>query len=215
MVTALVGYGFARFRFPGRGIWFALVVVSIVIPPQTITVPMYMQFRYFDMFGLFKLFGVESVSLIDSFYPMTMMTLLGMGIKSGLYIFIFRQFFRGLPKEIEEAALIDGAGVLRTYLRVMLPNAVPAIVTVLLFSFVWQYNDTFFANTFMSRLNLIAVKLATVGGTFAGLEGIRDANHIRLVTNAAIVLGIAPIVTVYLLLQRYFMEGIERSGIVG
>jgi multiple sugar transport system permease protein len=139
----------------------------------------------------------------------------GMGLRSGLYIFIFRQFFRGLPKEIEEAALIDGASTLGTFIRVMLPNATPAIITVTVFSLVWQYNDTYYSSMLMNQINLIAVRLVSVGANFGIGEDIADPNRMKLVTHAAIVLGITPIVTIYMLLQRRFMEGLERSGIVG
>jgi multiple sugar transport system permease protein len=146
---------------------------------------------------------------------MILLTLTGLGLRSGLYIFIFRQFFRGLPKEIEEAALIDGAGQFRTYLTVMMPNAVSAIITVAMFSFVWQYNDTFYSSIFMTTITFLTTKLTGLGMSYSSREAIRDPNMIRLVVNAGVVLMIIPILSVYLLMQRYFMEGMERSGIVG
>lgn len=208
LITSLVGYGFARFRFPGRNLLFAIVIITIVVPVQTYMTPMYIQFRYFNMFGM-------EFNLLNKFTPVILLTTFGMGVRSGLYIYIFRQFFRGLPKEIEEAALIDGAGQIRTYLAVMMPNAVSSIITVAMFSFVWQYNDTYYASLLMSSLDLLSVKLTTLGYMFSVKESIRDPNHIRLVVNAGIVLAIMPILAVYLVMQRYFMEGIERSGIVG
>ena len=207
-ITSLVGYGFARFNFPGRSLLFAIVILTIVLPVQTYMVPLFTQFRFFNFFGL-------EFNLINTYAPMTLLTLTGVGLRSGLYIYIFRQFFRGLPKEIEEAALIDGAGAFRTYLTVMLPNAKPAIVTVLMFSFVWQYNDTFYASLFMPQLDILSTNLTGLASTYIAFENIRDPGFVQLVVNAGIVLMITPILTLYVGLQRYFVEGLERSGIVG
>ena len=131
------------------------------------------------------------------------------------FLFIFRQFYKGLPGAIEEAALIDGAGPFRTYLQVMLPNAKPAIITVMLFSFVWQYNDVFFSGLFMKKMGLLATRIVNLPPLLSyGLE-IRDPNLVNLVLTSGIFLTIMPLIILYLFLQRYFMEGIERSGIVG
>lgn len=205
MVASFIGYGFARYEFYGSNIVFGLVILTIVIPSQTIMVPLYMQFRYF--------FG--SINMIDTYWPVILTTLTGVGLRSGLYIFIFRQFYKGLPGAIEEAALIDGAGPFRTYFTVMFPNAKPAIITVMLFSFVWQYNDVFFSGLFMKSMGLLPTRIVSLPSLLAyGLE-IRDPNLVNLVLNAGIFAVIMPLIILYLFLQRYFMEGIERSGIVG
>ena len=206
-ITSFVGYGFARFRFKGSGALFALVLITIVVPVQTYVVPMFMQFRFF----------VGGANLIGSFWTIALLTLTGVGLRSGLYIYIFRQFFKGLPKEIEEAAFIDGAGPFATYIRVMLPNAIPAIITVFLFAFVWHYNDTFYTGMFVPGNRLIAVSLGSVGGNFSGADdGItRTPPEVQMVVFAAVLLAITPILAIYLFLQRFFMEGLERSGIVG
>jgi multiple sugar transport system permease protein len=216
-ICSLVGYGFARFRFPYKNVLFSFVILTIVIPPQTFMVRMYMQFRYFDMFGLASLIRGEPLNLLNTPFPILILTVFGMGLRSGLYIYLFRQFFRGLPKEIEEAAIIDGASRLYTYFKVMLPNAVPSIITVMLFSFVWQFNDTFYSSTFMMRYNFISMKLSSVAVNFSESFGVVrvDPNLATLVTYASVLLVIAPIILIYLLLQKYFIEGIERSGIVG
>ena len=205
-ITSLVGYGFARFKFKGSGILFGLVILTIVVPVQTYVVPLFMQFRFF----------VNDMNLIGNFWTIILLTLTGVGLRSGLYIYIFRQFFKGLPKEIEEAAFIDGAGPFATYARVMLPNAVPAIITVLLFSFVWHYNDTFYTGMFVPGNRLMAVALGSVGGNYSNsIEGTVPPPQIQMVVFASVLLAIAPILTIYLILQRFFMEGLERSGIVG
>jgi multiple sugar transport system permease protein len=132
-----------------------------------------------------------------------------------LFIFIYRQFFKGLPNEIEEAAFIDGAGAFRTFFKVMLPNAKSSIIIVLLFAFVWQYNDTFFAGVPMSGQGLLAMRIDGLQSLLSQVQFIKDPNQIALIINSGVVLVIVPLIVLYLFMQRYFMEGIERSGIVG
>ena len=216
-ITSLVGYGFARFKFPGSGILFALVIVTIVVPVQTFMVPLFINFRYFFGHPDWNLITVASIGSINLpwSWSMFLLTVTGVGLRSGLYIYIFRQFFRGLPKEIEEAAFIDGAGTFYTYAKVMIPNAVPAIVTVFLFAFVWHYNDTFYTSTLMHGNRLMATMLGSLPQTFNVVEEVNNPLVTQLVTFAGVLLAIAPILTIYLILQRYFIEGLERSGIVG
>lgn len=223
---ALAGYGFARFKFPGSHLLFMLVVLTILIPSSTLMVPMYLHFRKFDVLNLVTLFtGKEGVNLLNTYWPSLITSALGVGLKSGLYIYIFRQFFRGLPKEIEEAALIDGAGGIRTFLTIMLPNAIPPIITVLLFAFVWQYNDTFYASLFMSNSDLMANAVAALPanvGKFlpellglVGTEARADPNHVAMIVDTGILMAIAPLNIMYLFVQRYFVESVERTGVVG
>lgn len=201
-VCSMVGYGFARFDFPFKKLLFACVVVMIVLPTNTIMLPLYMTFKKFNLLG--------------STVPMYIMTVLGCGLRSGLYIYIFNQFFRGLPKEIEEAAFVDGAGVLYTYLRIMLVNAVPAVITVAVFSMVWQYNDTFYAKLFLISENVvISKKISTLVAVLANIDKILDTTVQQLYLDAGIILIMLPIMLIYIFLQRYFIEGVERSGIVG
>jgi len=208
LVTSMVGYGFARFKFPGSGVLFACVIITIVIPVQTYMVPLFLDLRYLNIFGM-------QFNLIGSFASVIVLTATASGLRSGLYIYIFRQFFKGMPKEIEEAALIDGAGQLRTFFTVMLPNATSAIITVVMFALVWQYNDTFYSSLFMTGKEFLSVKLVGLATAYQVAENIRDPKNAELVVNAGIILMITPIVTIYLGMQRYFMESIERSGIVG
>ncbi|MCL2225389.1 MAG: carbohydrate ABC transporter permease [Defluviitaleaceae bacterium] len=206
MVCSMIGYGFARFKYPGVNALFALVIITIVVPVHSYMVPMFINFRFF--------FGTD-INLINSWWALGLLTATGVGLRSGLYIYIFRQFFRGLPKEIEEAAFIDGAGPFYTYIKVMMPNAVPAIITVLLFAFVWHYNDTFYTSLLMPQVNMMSTYLMALVDTYATAE--RDFNPLgqQMVLFAGVLLAIAPILTLYMFLQRYFVEGLERSGIVG
>lgn len=215
-ICAMIGYGFARFKFKGNSLLFGLVILTIVVPTQTLMVPMYAQFRYFDLFGIVKLItGKNGINLMNTIWPMLLMTITGLGLRSGLYIYIYRQFFKGLPKEIEEAAWIDGAGPFYTFFHVMLPNAKSSMITVMLFSFVWQYNDTYFASLYMNNFNLLSLKVTTLAANVTQALKIQDVNILQVIVDSGILLVIVPLLIIYLFLQRHFMEGIERSGIVG
>lgn len=215
LVCSMVGYGFARFDFPLKKLLFGCVVVMIVIPAHTIMLPLYMTFKSFDPFGIVSAIK-GTPGIMGTVVPMYIMTLLGCGVRSGLYIYIFNQFFRGLPKEIEEAALVDGCGVWYTYFRIMLINAMPAVITVAVFSIVWQFNDTFYAKLFLiSEDVVISKKISSLQAAIANVDKILDTTIQELYLDAGIVLIILPILIIYLVLQKYFIEGVERSGIVG
>lgn len=203
-----IGYGFARFRFRGRGVLFALVLLTMIVPPELIMVPLFLNFRYFNLFGLL---GGTGINMIGSMWPYAFTSLTGTGIRNGLFIYLMRQFFRGMPGELEEAAYVDGAGPIRTYFRVMLPNALPVMLIVFIFSFVWMYNDVFFAQMFMPNADLMSrnmVRLPLVIRYEQGPEA-------TLAHNAAIILYLLPLIVLYAWLQRHFVESVERSGIVG
>lgn len=216
VICSMVGYGFARFQFPFKKILFGCVVIMIVIPTHTIMLPLYVTFSQFDPLGLVSLIYGKPVNLLSSSIPMYIMTALGCGLRSGLYIYIFNQFFRGLPKEIEEAAFVDGAGTWYTYFRIMLINAIPSVITVAIFSMVWQYNDTFYSKLFLiSDKIVISKRIASLQATLANVDEIMDPSIQQLYVYAGIVLIMLPIVIIYVALQKYFIEGVERSGIVG
>ena len=212
--TMIIGYGFARWRYPGSNLVFALVVLSIVIPPQMVMVPLFLNFRYFDLLGLIPEPGLN---LIGSFWPLVLMALTGTAKRSGLFIFITRNFFRGMSTSLEEAAYVDGAGHLKTFFRIMLPNAKPIAMIVFLFSFVWNWNDLFYTNLFLPGAKLLQLGLATINSQYnlpwanKAVEG----TYIQLVNNAGMLLYVLPVLILYAFLQRYFVESIEKTGLVG
>ena len=216
LIASMAGYGFARFDFPFKNLLFACVVITIVLPTHTIMLPLYQHFRNWDVLGIMNAIFGHKVNLLSGETPMFLMTLLGTGLRSGLFIYIFRQFFRGLPKEIEEAAFIDGAGMFYTYFRIMLVNAMPSVVTVAVFSMVWQYNDMFYVRLFsMPTSHNLTFRLSTIQATISFVDRVRDPMISQLYVYAGVVLVLVPILLIYLILQKYFMEGVERSGIVG
>lgn len=224
---ALAGYGFARFSFPGSNILFALVILTILVPAHTLMVPTYLHFRSFDILELVTLTtGQDGINLMNSYWPSIILSATANGLKAGLFIYIFRQFFRGMPKEIEEAALIDGAGGIATFFRIMLPNAVPPLITVMLFAFVWQYNDSFFNSLFMSEMGLMPSKIAALPANaaqhiativFGGFDpnSKPDPNYVAMIVDTGLLIAISPLIVLYLFVQRYFVESVERTGVVG
>ncbi|HBB72304.1 MAG TPA: carbohydrate ABC transporter permease [Ruminococcus sp.] len=210
---AVTGYGFARFRFRGKSFLFGIVILMILVPTQVIALPLYGQFRFFG-FGSFR------INLIDSMATMYLPAITANGIRSGLMIFLFRQFFRGLPREIEDAAYIDGCGPFMTFLRVMVPNASAAFLTVFLFSLVWYWNDYYVSSTFFTSSRTVALMLKNLD-TELKLRLFNNVNvdlppREQIVwKEAGCLLSIAPVLALYVVLQKYFTEGIARSGITG
>lgn len=216
---ALAGYGFARLKFKGSQLLFACVVLTILVPPTTILIPIYLNLKDFTLMGLFPLLTGKSVNLLNSYWPFILTSLTANSLKAGLYIFIFRQFFRGIPKEVEEAAYIDGAGVGTTFTRIMMPNAIPAIITTTLFSFVWQWNDSFYTTTYLTSSKVMSTQLSSLPYNLSIMLGgdpsKADPFYLSMVQDTGILLAILPLIVIYLFVQRYFVESIERTGIVG
>jgi multiple sugar transport system permease protein len=198
--TALIGYGFARFKFRGHRILFIMVILTLIVPPQTIVIPMFMKFRFF-------LFG--SVSLIDTVWPVIIMSITGLGIKNGLYIFMLRQHFRNLPKELEEAAYIDGYNNIQTFFKIILPSSKTMLVTVFLLAFSWQWTDTLYSGLYLRNLPIMPNLMNTAAPV------VSSPSMQLILNNSAAVLGILPLALVYFIGQNFFVKGVERSGIVG
>ena len=208
----VIGYGFARFKFPLRNLLFALVILTLLVPVQIVMPSFYVYFRNFDVFGIFQAVLGHPLNTIDHQFPFILLSVFGLGIKNGLYIFMLRQFFRGMPKELDEAGRIDGAGFLRIFGRIMLPNAVPIMITIFLFSFSWQWTDSFYSSIFFSDYQVLAQTLSSLTSYQSSYLDpvVRNA-----MMSAGIILCIAPLLLMYLFLQKFFIQGITRSGITG
>lgn len=209
---AVTGYGFARFNFRGKKLLFGIVIMMILVPPQLISLPLYTQFRFFGIKGVF------SVNLIDSMLAMYLPAMTANGIRSGLMILIFRQFFKGLPRELEDAACIDGCGPLMTFVRVMVPNAASAFLTVFLFSVVWYWNDYYVSTSFFTNTQTVATALYDIDTILSralyGNANIKaSARELIVWKEAGCLMSILPILIMYIFLQKHFTEGIERSGL--
>lgn len=207
-----VAYGFARFRFKGSGLWFAAVILSLVIPPEMISTPQYLNYRFFTAWGLIPKPGIN---LLGTFWPFVLTSLTATGVRNGLFIYIMRQLFAGMPKELEEAAYVDGAGPFRTFAQVMAPAAVPGMVVLFLFAFVWQWNDYQLVSMFMANQTVLPVTLDLLAANVLGDQWQLAPEEGSLLNSAGGMLVIAPVLVLYAVLQRHFVESVERTGIIG
>ena len=222
---ALAAYGFARFNFPLKKFWFLCVVLTILVPPQTILGPLWLNFIFFDLFGLITLFHGEPITLL-SLPGYLLMVGTGMGLRSGLYIFMLRQYMRNMPKELEEAAYVDGCGKLRTFVQIILPDAMPMLVSCFLFAFVWQWTDGFYASMFLRGQGVMAIQMSALGETFNDwfvLLQVAEAGgghgfpppiaELQQMISTGLLIGIAPVIIIYIFAQRMFVESIGQSGL--
>lgn len=210
---SLVAYGIARFKFKGHKLLFGMAVLTLIIPPQIILLPLYIRFHFFGITNIFQFSGIFSgVDLINTYWPFLLLSGTALGFKNGLHIYLLRQHFKNMPMALEEAAYIDGCGPFRTFLRIMLPGSVPMLVTVFLFSFVWQWNDTVYSGIFFPEIPTLANKLygmvfTTMGAGTTLMSAVLESPKFFLL--------ITPIVILYLFTQKLFVQSISRSGIVG
>ena len=219
-VCLLVGYGFARFEFPLKKFWFACVILVILIPPQTIASSLHLHFRFFDFLGIIKAIRGDTINLRGSALPYYLMSAGCMGLKNGLYIFMIRQFFRNIPVDLEEAAYVDGCGMLSTFVRIMLPQSKPIVTSCFLFAFVWQWTDGFYSKMFLGSRALVSTGLArlvdSLGAYIQRLTGALTTVSVAysnciLATGTLMIIG--PLILLYLFAQRAFVESISTTGI--
>ena len=218
---SLTGYAFARFEFKGKNIAFLFVLLLIVIPPQQIIVPQYLMYKSFTFGGLLSLFGKE-INLLNTPFVFILPSIFAVGLKAGVFIFIFRQFFIGQPKELEEAAKIDGCGAFKTFVRVMVPLAKPAFVVVAMLCIIWHWNDYYSSSMFfIDKIKPLMVSLerlrAGIAEGYLPMIDAKIANPVvqRMYLQAGVVLTILPPLFLYVFMQKYFVESIDRTGIVG
>ena len=219
-VCTLVGYGFARFKFPLKNFWFACVILVILVPPQTISSSLHLHFRFFDVFGIIEALRGESLNLRGSVLPYYMLSAGCMGLQNGLYIYMIRQFFRNIPEDMEEAAYVDGCGTLKTFVRIMLPQAKPIITSCFLFAFVWQWTDGFYSKMFLGTRPLVSTALArivdSIGPYIQRITGVLTTVSVAY-SNCILATGtlmiILPLIILYLFAQRTFVESISSTGI--
>ena len=219
-VCTLVGYGFARFKFPLKKMWFACVVLVILIPPQTIVSSLYLHFRFFDILGIINLITGQTINLRGSKLPYYLMSATCMGLKNGLYIYMIRQFFRNIPEDMEEAAYVDGCGMLKTFVRIMLPQSKPILSSCFLFAFVWQWTDGFYSKMFLGSTPLVSTSLARIvdslGAYIQRISGIKTTISVaysNCILSTGTLMIILPLIIIYLFAQRAFVESISATGI--
>jgi multiple sugar transport system permease protein len=220
----LAGYGFARYKFPLKNFWFMCVMLIIIVPPQTIMASLYLNFRFFDIFGLMRLITGSPANLLDSAASFWLLSATGMGLKSGLYIFMLRQYFRGMPKELEEAAYVDGCGRFMTFVRIMLPDAMPMLTSCFLFSFVWQWTDSFFSSLFLSNYKMLSVGLSgiadklgawwmSMNASAGAVYSAAPVGYTQAIIATGMLICLAPLILLYLAAQKAFVESLSQTGI--
>lgn len=211
--SVLVAYGISHFKFRGKKLLIVLVVLTLIIPPQLLFGPMYTKFRFFDWFGIFRGLGLPTLNLQDSFLPMFMLSATSLGLKCGLFILILVQQFNAVPKELSEAAKVDGAGVLRTFWQINLSMVRAVMVSVFLLSFAWLWTDTFYSGVFLRNKSMFMSLINDVGTIYE--IGAVSNTLSGIMMNTALVMMIIPLLIVYLFGQRSLIQGIQSSGIVG
>lgn len=229
LCAMFAAYAFARLKVPFPRLLFGLVILTIVIPPQIFMLPQYVYFRNFDILGIFRLIFGKKLNLLGNPFSLILLNALGQGLKGGLFIYIFRQTYKGLPKALEEAAYIDGAGFLRTFFGIVVPSSSTSILTVMVLSFVWNWNDAYYIRLLdpQNTSNLmLAYSRATVSvdqaiskittkipETFTLL--LKNPVYEAAIGKTAGLLVFLPLIILYMIVQRRFVQGVERSGITG
>lgn len=190
--STLVAYGFARFRFPGKKMLFALMLSTLMLPDSVLLIPRYLLFRELNWLNTYLPFYVPALLAVHAFF-----------------IFLLVQFFRGLPRELDEAAYIDGCSSFGILARILIPLSGPALISAALFQFIWTWNDFFNALIFINSVSKFPVSL----GLRMALDN-EGAVHWNRVM-AMSVLTIIPCVAVFFMAQKYFVEGISTTGLKG
>lgn len=213
-ICSITGFGLAKLKSRLSKLVMGIVILSILIPNQIILIPLYLKFRFFDIFGIAQLItGERPGGLMNTLWPIVILSITGYGFKNGLYIFIMRQFYKGVPEELEEAAAIDGYGTFATFFRIILPMAIPMMITIFMFAFSWQWTDTFYSGIFFSNFKVLANTIFTMSSATAGSIG--STYSASMFLHTGVLMAIAPLILIYVVAQRWIIGGIERSGLVG
>lgn len=216
---SIVAYGLSRFDFKFKKIEMIVLVLTIIIPSQMIIIPSMVNFSKMDFLGILstisKITGTNiKINILDTPFVFYLPSIFGVGLRSGIMIFIYMQFFKGLPKELEEAASIDGAGPVKTFIKIAVPSSGVVFLTVTIFSIVWHWNDYYLSVMYMNRNKPLAVAIANFPELFNTL-GISSTGRGNAILMAASLLFVTPILILYLILQKKFVKSIDRVGITG
>lgn len=209
IICMMVGYGFAKYDFKGKKLMMGILIFTYILPSQVTMIPTYVLYNKFGILGTLWTFILPA--------------LFGNGLNAPIFILIFYQFFRQVPKVLMEAASIDGAGHLKTFFRIAVPSAIPAIVTVVLFSFVWYWNESYLTELYVQGLSTksvwtnLVIRLKDFDESFNTKASVGDVATAlnESVRMAATTLSILPLFVMYLILQKQFVESIDRAGITG
>lgn len=210
--AAFVGYGIARFKFPGVKLLFGIIILTMLMPIQTVSLPLFTKFRFFDIFGIIALFRGEGLPINNTIFPTLILSATCLGFRAGIFVILMRQYYIGIPKELIEAAYVDGSGPYRTFFEVILPMAKSMLVVVFSLSFAWQWTDTFYSGLLCGGVKFLPTIVSLLNSTIFG--GINNAIQYVYVNTAAL-LCVIPLLIFYCIFQKKIIQGIETSGIVG
>ena len=219
---AVAAYGFARFKFPFKKMFTAMLFLTILIPDTMIIIPRVVNNSQLDFLGILALFnrltGIDlRPNVLNTGLTFWLPSLLAAGLRSGILIFIYIQFFKGLPAELEEAAWMDGAGPIRTFIRIALPSSGVVILTVTVFSLIWHWNDYFLSSMYLTDGYPLAVWLTMMPKQLPtmGYSLVPSHPETMAVLMAGCLVFILPMLIIYIFVQRWFIESIDRVGITG
>ena len=193
IACTMAAYAFGRLKFTGRAFWFGVMMVTLMLPGQVTIVPRYILFNTFGWVGSYLPILVPKFLATDAFF-----------------VFLLVQFIRSLPKELDEAAIIDGCGQVGVFFRIIVPLAVPALVTVALFTFLWTWDD--FMNHLLYLTNPQIFSVSRALRTFVGDAGAVNNWGGALAMST---LSMVPSFILFFALQKYFVQGISTTGIKG
>ena len=221
ITCAVTAYGFARFKFPYKNFWMTGLFITILIPETMIIITRVVNYSHMDFLGVLGLFykisGIDlRPNIIGTPLAFWLPSVFAIGLRSGILIYIYIQFFKNLPYELEEAAWVDGANPIKTFISIALPSSGVVITTVAVFSFVWHWNDSFLSSMYMRGEYPLAVNLERVNTTLFSMGYFNDQNvEAQAILMASCVLFVIPPLIIYMILQRHFIESIDRVGITG
>lgn len=207
IVSTMAGYGLARFRFKGRNFLFAAIIVIMIIPSQVYSISQYLGFRFFGI-------GDLTLNLLDSEWPVYILAFCGLSVKECVYIYLMREFFMGMTPDLENAAAVDGASIVGTFVRIVLPNAVTMMVTIFLFAFCWQWTDVSFSSMYFDE-NIVITQIPTSSSLMQVYteSGVGDRMATAIVQNAGAILVILPLVGLAIICQKFLVQSISQSGL--
>ncbi|MBO5852977.1 MAG: carbohydrate ABC transporter permease [Clostridia bacterium] len=222
VTCSIVAYGFARFKFKLKPLFTAGLFLTILVPEIMVIIPRMVTYSKMDILGIFGLLadltnGAVDLrpNLIGSPLAFYLPSLFAMGLRSGILIYIYIQFFKGLPYELEEAAWVDGAGPVKTFVSIALPSSSVVFTTVTVFSMIWHWNDTFLASMYVDSNFPLSVHLNRINQTLIAAAYYPHDPETQSFLMAACFLFILPPLIFYMFMQRKFIESIDRVGITG
>ncbi|WP_310602185.1 carbohydrate ABC transporter permease [Anaerosporobacter sp.] len=210
VMCAIIGYGFARYNFKGKKLMLGILIFSFILPSQVTMMPNYVWY--------------SDLKILNSLKAFIFPAALGQGLKSQIFILIFFNFFSQVPQALIEAAKIDGAGHFKSFMKIALPSAAPAILVVFLFSIVWYWNESYLTQLYVcgavskSDWSTLVVSLKNFADSYTSQASVSGNGMVSLnesIKMSGTMLSILPLLIMYFVLQRQFVESLDRTGITG